>query len=155
MFDFKARLKELGFELPDPPTPKGVYFPTRRFGNIIFTSGTGANIKGVRYYTGCVGRNVSVEEAIESGRLALLNNLANIYKEIGNDIYYMKVLKLTGYVASDPNFHEQAKVIDGASSLLFDLFGENGCHSRSAIGVASLPFNLSVEIELVVAIEKE
>lgn len=154
MSDFIERIKALGYELPVPPSPKGAYLPVRRYGNILFSSGTGANINGTRYFTGCVGKTVSVEDAIESGKLALLNNLANIYASIGNEIDHLKVLKLTGYVNSDSDFHEQAKVVDGASTLLFDIFGENGRHARSAIGVASLPFNLSVEIELVVAIEK-
>ena len=154
MVDFEARLGELGYKLPVPPEPKGAYLPVRRYGNLIFSSGTGANIKGVRYYTGCVGKSVTLEEARESGRLALLNNLDNIYHEVGDDIRYLKVLRLTGYVSSDPDFHDQAKVVDGASMLLYDIFGENGRHARSAIGVASLPFDLSVEIELVVSIEK-
>ena len=153
-FDLKTRLGELGYKLPEPPEPKGAYLPVRRFGNILFSSGTGANIQGVRYYTGCVGKTVTEEEARESGRLALLNNLANIYREVGDDIKYLKILKLTGYVSSATDFHAQAKVIDGASTLLYDIFGENGRHARSAIGVASLPFDLSVEIELVAAIEK-
>ncbi len=152
---FKDKVAALGYELPSPPSPKGSYLPVRRYGELIFTSGTGANINGTRLYTGTVGKTVSVEDAQKSARYALLNNLANIYAEVGEDIKYLRVLKLTGYVSSSHDFHEQAKVVNGASDFLFDLFGENGRHSRSAIGVSSLPFDLSVEIEMIAVIEKD
>ena len=150
--DFRSVITELGYELPEPPSPKGMYLPVRNVGTLFFTSGTGCNIKGVRYYTGKVGGNVSLEEAQESARVALLNNIANIYAVVGEKIWDITVLKLTGYVNSDPAFNQQAKVIDAASELLYKIFGDVGRHARSAIGVAALPFDLSVEIELVVSI---
>ena len=148
----EEKLKEIGFELPNPPSPKGAYLPVRRYGNLIFTSGTGANINGVRYYLGKVGDNVSLEEAQSSAQLALLNNLANIKASLGT-LEGLKILKLTGYVNCTNDFNKQAAVIDGASNMLEALYEENGRHARSAIGVSSLPFDLSVEIELIVAIE--
>ena len=151
---FKEKLARLGYELPSPPSPKGSYLPVRRVGDLLFTSGTGANINGTRLFTGTVGKSVSVEDAQKSAKYALLNNLANIYSEIGEDMKYLRILKLTGYVSSSPEFHDQAKVINGASDVLFEIFGENGRHARSAIGVSSLPFDLSVEIEMVVFIDK-
>lgn len=146
------RLKGLGYELPTPPSPKGAYRPVTRCGNILFTSGTGANIHGVRHFLGKVGDTVTLEEAQESARLALLNNLANIKAELGS-LEHVRVLKLTGFVNSASGFNRQPAVVDGASIMLEYLFGENGHHARSAIGVNELPFDLSVEIEMVVAVE--
>ena len=149
----EEKLKELGYELPTPPTPKGAYRPVTRCGDILFTSGTGANINGIRHYLGKVGSNVTLEEAQESARLALLNNLANIKAEAGT-LEGLRILKLTGFVNSAPGFNKQPAVVDGASVLLQQLFGDNGCHARSAIGVAELPFDLSVEIEMVVTFQQ-
>lgn len=150
---FADRIKDCGYELLTPPTAKGAYLPVRKIGNIIFTSGTGSNVNGVRINTGTVGKDITLEQAQVSAKYAILNNIANLYNYLGEDIEKIKVLKLTGYVASSPDFHEQAKVVDTASKILFDIFGEQGRHARSAIGVASLPFNLSVEIEMIVSVE--
>lgn len=148
----EEKLQALGYELPTPPTPKGAYLPVNRVGNLLFTSGTGSNINGVRLYTGKVGAEVSLEQAQESARLALLNNLANIKAAVGS-LESIRILKLTGYVNSAQNFDRQAAVIDGASQLLEQLYGERGRHARSAIGVYELPFHLSVEVELVAVVE--
>lgn len=150
--NFKEHVSSLGITLPEPPSAKGVYLPVARYGNLIFTSGTGANINGQRLYTGKVGGTVTLEDARKSAYWAVLNNISNIYSVIGEDIRNLRILKLTGYVNSEPDFIQQAKVIDGASEVLVDIFGDNGRHARSAIGVASLPFSLSVEIELVAEI---
>lgn len=144
----EEKLLALGYELPTPPTPKGAYRPVTRYGKLLYTSGTGSNINGVRYFLGKVGRDVTVEEAQESARLALLNNLANLKAEVGS-LEHLRILKLTGFVNCEEGFDRQATVIDGASQLLEQLFGARGCHARSAIGAYELPFHLSVEIEMV------
>lgn len=149
----EEKLKELGYELPTPPSAKGAYLPVTRYGNLFFTSGTGSNINGVRLYTGKVGKDVTLEQAQESARLALLNNLANL-KNAAGSLEHVRILKLTGFVNCAEGFSQQAAVIDGASLLLEKLFGEKGKHARSAIGVYELPFHLSVEIEMVAVLEQ-
>lgn len=149
---FRDNVLSLGISLPEPPSAKGIYLPVVRHGDLIFTSGTGANINGQRLYTGKVGASVTLEDARKSAYWAVLNNISNIYSVIGEDIKKLRILKLTGYVNSDPGFIQQAKVVDGASEVLVAIFGDAGKHARSAIGVASLPFELSVEIELVAEI---
>jgi len=148
----EEKIKEMGLSFPTPPTPKGAYKPVVRTGNLIFSSGTGSNVNGVRLYTGKVGLDVSISDAQESAKLALLNNLANIKAEVGS-LDSIRIIKLTGFVNSAPGFTEQAKVIDGASLFLEKIMGEKGKHARSAIGVCELPFNLSVEIEMVVEVQ--
>lgn len=149
----EEKLKELGYELPTPPSAKGAYLSVARYGNLFFTSGTGSNINGVRLYTGKVGKDVTLEQAQESARLALLNNLANL-KNAAGDLEHVRILKLTGFVNCVEGFSQQAAVIDGASLLLEQLLGEKGKHARSAIGVYELPFHLSVEIEMVAVLEE-
>lgn len=150
--DVENKLAQLGYELPVPPSPKGAYRPVTRYGNLLITSGTGSNINGVRHFLGKVGREVTIEQAQESARLALLNNLANLRNEVGS-LEHIRILKLTGFVNCVAGFDKQAAVIDGASQLLEKIFGENGKHARSAIGVYELPFNLSVEIEMIAVVE--
>lgn len=149
----EQRLWELGYKLPVPPAPKGAYLPVSRWGGLLFSSGTGSNVNGVRLYTGKVGRDVTVEQAQESARLALLNNLANIRAAVGS-LEPIRILKLNGYVNCAEGFDRQAAVIDGASQMLETLFGEKGRHARVAVGVYELPFHLSVEIELIATVEE-
>lgn len=149
----EQRLAELGYELPVPPMPKGAYLPAVCAGGLVFSSGTGSNVNDQRLYTGKVGIEINMEDAQESARLALLVNLANVKSVVGS-LDNLRIVKLTGFVNSGAAFHQQAAVIDGASLLLEKLYGERGRHARSAIGVAELPFNLSVEVELVAEILK-
>lgn len=147
----EEKLAQMGYKLPTPPTPKGAYRPVTRCGDILFTSGTGANIDGIRHFLGKVGDTVTLEEGQESARLALLNNLANIKAELGT-LEGLRILKVNGFVNSAPGFNQQPAVVDGASVMLEQLFGEAGRHARSAVGVYELPFDLSVEIEMIVSV---
>ncbi len=153
--NIERRLRELGLELPEVPTPGGSYVPVQILGNIAFTSGQTALINGERRYLGKVGKEVSLEEGALSARDACLNCLASLKKELGTLDAVGKIIKVVGYVNSAPGFIRQPEVVNGASDLLVQLWGEHGRHARSAIGVAELPVNTSVELEMIVEIKKE
>lgn len=147
--DIAATLETLGLELPDVPVPVGNYRPAKRVGNLVFTSGQTARINGVRRYVGKVGRQVSEEEAYLSARDAALNCLACAAWAAGGLDRLVQVVKVTGFVNCVDGFERQPAVINGCSDLMQTLFGDAGAHARSAIGVSSLPSNVSVELEMV------
>lgn len=147
----RARLEELGIELPSVAAPLASYVPATRVGDQVWTSGQLPVVDGELPATGKVGAEVSVERAQELARTAALNALAAIDAEAGLD-NITRVVKVVGFVASDPSFTEQAAVINGASDFLGEVFGEAGVHARSAVGVAVLPKDSPVEIEVIVEI---
>ncbi len=141
------KLTALGLELPDCPAPVASYLPVQTAGKLIYASGQTAWVKGKLLYAGKVGDTVSVKEAYESAKLSALNCLSAIAAVA--DLDSIRIVRVTGYVNAAPEFGEQPMVINGASELLQALYGENGRHARSAIGVGSLPSNASVEIEII------
>ena len=147
----EERLKNLGYELPAVPSPAGSYVPaTLSTGPLLFTAGQLPFEKGQLPYIGKVGRDVPVEDAKEAARLCALNALAAVEAEAGSLENVRRIVKVTGYVASAAGFNHQPEVINGASDLLGEVFGEKGLHARSAVGVAELPLDAPVEVELVV-----
>ncbi len=144
------RLRDLGYELPPVPNAAGSYVPTTRTGALIFTAGQLPFKEGQLSYTGKVGREVSTEEAQEAARLCALNALAAVKAEAGSLENVSRVVKVTGYVASAAGFNGQPGVMNGASDFIGEVFGERGLHARSAVGVAELPLDAPVEIELIV-----
>ncbi|KXB54556.1 endoribonuclease L-PSP [Corynebacterium sp. CMW7794] len=146
-----ARLKELGYSLPPVAKPLASYVPATRVGNQVWTSGQLPLVDGALPITGKVGGAVTSEQAADAARTAVLNALAAVDAEVGLD-NVTRVLKVVGFVASDPNFVEQPAVINGASDFIGELFGEAGNHARSAVGVAVLPKDAPVEIELIVEV---
>ena len=148
--DPEARLRKLGHELPAVPAPAGAYVPATRAGTLIFTAGQLPFKGGELHTTGKVGDAVSLEKAKAAARLCALNALAAVAAEAGSLNRIARVVKVTGYVASSPRFNRQPEIIDGASELIGQIFGEAGLHARSAIGVAELPLDAPVELELVV-----
>ena len=146
----EARLAELGLELPEAPAPAGAYVPATRAGNLVFTAGQLPLEGGDLNLRGKVGDAVGVEEASEAARLCALNALAAAANETGGLPGISRIVKVTGYVASASGFHGQPQVLDGASELLGEVFGDAGLHARSAVGVAELPLDAPVEVELVV-----
>lgn len=146
-----ARLKELGYSLPPVAKPLASYVPATRVGNQVWTSGQLPLVDGALPVTGKVGGAVTPEQAVAAARTAVLNALAAVDAEVGLD-NVTRVLKVVGFVASDPNFVEQPAVINGASDFIGELFGEAGNHARSAVGVAVLPKDAPVEIELIVEV---
>ena len=148
----EKRLAELGLELPRPPVPVGNYLPAARVGNLVLTSGQTARINGVRRYVGVVGRDVSGPDAYLSARDAMLNCLACVKQAVGSLDRVKRVVKVVGFVNAGPELGSHPAVINGASDLVVQLFGEAGRHARSAVGLPSLPSNVSVEVELIVEV---
>lgn len=148
-----ARITELGFTLPAVVAPLAAYVPATQVGNQVWTSGQLPVVNGALPATGKVGAEVSAEQAKEYAQIAALNALAAIDAEVGID-NVTRVIKVVGFVSSVPDFYEQAAVINGASELIGEIFGEAGAHARSAVGVAVLPKDSPVEIEVIVEFSK-
>lgn len=146
------RLETLGLTLPTVPVPVAAYVNCVRSGNLLFLSG-GLPIDGEKKVIGKVPTEVSIEEAREGARMIVLNRLAVIQNEIGVLDKVKQVVALNGFVNSEPDFYGHPQVINGASELLLEIFGDKGKHSRTALGAASLPLNVAVEINLIVEIE--
>ena len=146
------KLQALGLTLPAVPAPVAAYVNCVRSGNLLFLSG-GLPLDGDKKVVGQVPRDVSVEEAQEGARMIVLNRLAVIQDEIGSLDRVVRIVALNGFVNSAPDFFGHPQVINGASELLVEIFGERGKHSRTALGAASLPLNVAVEINMVVEIE--
>jgi len=147
----ESRLAALGLALPEVPAPLAAYVNCVRSGNLLFLSG-GLSIDGERKILGKVPTDVSVEEAVEAARIAILNRLAVIKAEVGSLDKVVRIVTLNGFVSSAPDFHGHPRVINGASELLIEIFGDKGRHSRTALGVAALPLDCTVEINLVVEV---
>ena len=153
--DPEARLRELGLELPAVPAPAGSYLPATRTGDLVFTAGQLPLEGGELRLTGKVGAGVSAEEAQQAARTCALNALAAAASEAGGLSVIRRIVKVTGFVASAPGFNGQPQVLNGASDLLGDLLGDAGLHARSAVGVAELPLDAPVEVELIVEARTE
>ncbi|MBM2826691.1 MAG: hypothetical protein HW403_755 [Dehalococcoidia bacterium] len=149
---YEERLKELGITLPPPPRPVAAYVPTVRTGNLLFVSGQVNFLDGKLTHTGKLGAELTVEEGYQACRDAVINALAAIKGELGSLDRVERIVKLVGYVASAPGFHDQPRVVNGASELLVEIFGEAGKHARAAVGAAELPVGAPVEIELIVEV---
>jgi enamine deaminase RidA (YjgF/YER057c/UK114 family) len=146
------RLKEKGLELPQPPKPVANYVGAVRVGNLVFVSGHGPAKDGQLLFKGKVGQDLDVETAYQAAQLVALNLLASLKAEIGDLDRVTRVVKLLGMVNCLPDFDRQPEVINGASDLLVHVFGDRGVHARSAVGMGSLPRNISVEIEMIVEV---
>ena len=148
----ERRLAEMGLELPPPARPGGAYVPTKRIGDMLYLSGQGPIRNGSPLVIGQVGGEVTLEEGTEAARQAALNALAAIKAAVGTLDAVEEFVQVRGFVNSAPGFHEQPQVMNGASELLVDVFGERGKHVRCALGTSSLPHNIPVEIEMIVAL---
>lgn len=152
MSQVEVRLAELGIEIPEVAAPVAAYVPATISGNLVFTSGQLPFVGGSLTQTGKVGEKpgqIAPDEAKEVARVCVLNALAAAQSVIGSLDRIARVVKLTGFVASDPDFLGQPSVINGASELLGEIFGDEGKHARSAVGVATLPLDSPVELELI------
>ncbi|ERS40339.1 MULTISPECIES: RidA family protein [unclassified Corynebacterium] len=147
--NINERLAELGIELPNVAKPLAAYVPAKRVGKQVWTSGQLPLVDGQLPVTGLVGDEVSADEAYGLARICALNALAAVDAEVGLD-NVASISKLVGFVASAPGFYEQPAVVNGASDLVGEIFGDAGQHVRSAVGVAVLPKNAPVEVEMVV-----
>ena len=150
----EARLAELGIALPHrSPAPAGVYVPAVVSGNLVFTAGQLPLVDGSLPVTGKVGGQVTADEAAASARTAALNALSAVAEVLGSLDRITRIVKVVGFVASDPAFTGQPGVLNGASEVLGAIFQEAGVHARSAVGVATLPLDSPVEVELIVEFE--
>ena len=144
------KLRDLGLELPPAPKPVGAYVPAVRTGNLVFVSGQLPIRGGELVARGHVSGEVPVELAMACARQACLNALAVLAAEVGDLSKVARIVRLTGHVSSDRGFTDQAKVLNAASELLVQVFGDAGRHSRAAIGAADLPLGAPVELEMIV-----
>lgn len=151
MSAIESRLAELGHTLPEAPAPVASYVNCVRSGNLLFVSG-GLPVEDGRLVTGKVGVDVDVARAQEAARFAILNRLAVIKQEIGDLDRITRIVALGGFVNCGPDFTEHPLVVNGASDLLLEVFGDIGRHSRTAVGAPSLPLGVAVEINLVVEV---
>ena len=150
----EARLHTLGLTLPPPPAPLGTYVPFRRAGNLLFLSGVGPRMDDGGFIAGQVGNDITVAQAIEAARQCGLNLLTNIRAATGTLDAVDTVLKVFGMVNAVAGFGDHPKVIDGCTDLFVAIFGDAGRPARSAVGMGSLPDNITVEIEMIAALKR-
>jgi enamine deaminase RidA (YjgF/YER057c/UK114 family) len=145
----EEKLTSLGIKLPIPPTPAGSYVPAIKTGNLLFISGQIPMEEGKVIFTGKVTDD-NLETAQKSAKMCAINLLAQIKRELGSLDKVTKIVRLSGFINSDAEFYQHPKVINAASDLFFEIFGEKGKHSRIAVGVACLPLNSMTEIDAVI-----
>jgi enamine deaminase RidA (YjgF/YER057c/UK114 family) len=154
MGQIDKRLAELGIILPEAAKPVANYVPWVRTGNLVFISGQGPIEGGKVLYPGTLGKDVSLEDGAKSARLCAINVLAQIKDAVGGDLDKVKrVVKLLGFVNATADFKDHPKVINGASDLMVEVFGDKGRHARSAVASPSLPMGISTEVEAIVEVE--
>ena len=153
MGKIQSKLDLLSIILPEIPKPVAAYIPAKQTGNLVFTAGQLPMVNGELISKGLLGQDVEIDEANKAARICTLNALAAIKGVIGDLDRIKQIVRVVGYVASVPTFTQQPAVVNGASELLLEIFGENGKHARSAVGMVVLPLNASVEIELTVEVE--
>ena len=149
----KERLKELGIVLPQVSRPSGSYIPAAASGYLLFTAGQVPRVNGIVKHKGKVGEDSTLEDAYAGARICAVNCLAAIEQAVGSLDHVARILKVNGYINAAPGFTQNPKVLDGASDLLLEVFGNAGQHARSAIGVQALQDNAVVEVEMTVLLK--
>jgi enamine deaminase RidA (YjgF/YER057c/UK114 family) len=145
-----ARLEQLGIELPNPAAPAANYVPARKSGSMIYIAGQVPSAGGKDQYVGKVGRDVSIEDAQKAARLCAINILAQLRTALGGSLdRVVGCIRLGGFVNATPEFGDHPKVINGASDLMVEVFGDAGRHARAAVGCNSLPRNVAVEVDAI------
>ncbi|WP_289137059.1 RidA family protein [uncultured Brevibacillus sp.] len=150
----EQRLQELGITLPEPPPVAAIYVPAVTVGNLVYTSGNDCRVSGKLMFTGKLGQELTIEEGQLAARQTMINLLAVLKTHLGDLDKIERIVKLLAFVNSAPGFADQPYVINGASALLEEVFGEQGRHARSAIGTSELPFHTPVEIEMIVQMKE-
>jgi enamine deaminase RidA (YjgF/YER057c/UK114 family) len=153
--DVEARLKQLGISLPEVSKPVANYVQAVRTGNLVFLAGAGPKKPDGTFITGKVGKDLSLEQGYQAARLTGIILLSNLKAELGDLNKVKRIVKVLGMVNADPSFTQHPKVVNGFSDLMVEVFGDRGKHARSAVGMGSLPFNIPVEIEMVVEVADE
>lgn len=149
----EAVIADLGITLQKPSAPVANYVKAVRVGNLLYLSGSGPSLPDGSYITGTVGVDLTIEEGYEAARITGINHLSTLKAELGNLNRVKRIVKVLGMVNTPPGFGEQPEVINGFSDLMVEVFGTRGKHARSAVGMASLPRNIAVEIEVIVEVE--
>ena len=148
----EEKIKELGIEIPDAAAPAAMYVPVKQTGNLLFISGQIPVLDGKMQFTGKAGKDKTLEEAQAAARLCAINIIAQVKAYVGDLDKVKSIVKITAFVASETGFDKQHLVANGASELLFEVFGEAGRHTRSAVSVNQLPLDATVEVEAIVEI---
>jgi len=151
--DYEQKIKDLGIELFTPPPPVANYVKAVRTGNLVFLAGHGPTKPDGSYVTGKVGSDLTIKEGYDAARLVAIALLSSLKAEIGDLNKVTRIVKVKGMVNATSDFTSQPEVINGCSDLLVEIFGDIGKHARAAVGMGSLPRNISVEIEMVVEVE--
>ena len=149
----ETKLKEMGIELPQAATPVANYVPAVRTGNLVFLSGHGPFKEDSSLITGKVGSDLTTDQGYEAARRIAIGLLGSLKAEIGDLDKVKRIVKLLGLVNCTSNFADQPSVINGASDFFVEVFGDKGKHARSAVGTNALPFNIAVEIEMIIEVE--
>ena len=152
MSNIENKIKELGLQLPEPPKPLAAYTPAKQTGKLVFTAGQLPMVNGEIILKGLLGQDVEIEPAYNAAKICTLNALSAIKGVIGDLDKIKQVVRVVGYVASVQTFTQQPAVVNGASEFLLEVFGDKGKHARTAVGMAVLPLNAAVEIELTVEV---
>ena len=151
--EIEKKMRGLGLELPEVPKPVASYVPAVRSGNYVYTSGQVPFVKGELMHKGKLGGDLTIEQGYECARVTAMNCLAAVKSVIDDLDRVKRIVRVTGFINSAPGFSDQPKVLNGASDLLVEIFGERGKHSRLAIGTSELPLGAPLEIDMVVEIE--
>lgn len=149
---FEAKAKELGLTIPPAAAPAAAYIPAVQSGNLVFVSGQLPSENG-QLVKGILGKELDVEAGYQAARLCAINCLGAVKSLVGSLDRVVRIVKVTGFVAAAPEFTDHPKVINGASELMQQIFGDQGMHARAAIGMASLPLGVAVEVEMIVEVE--
>ena len=151
---FEENIKQLGIDIPDMPAPLANYVPYKLSDGFVYISGQGPVKNGELIYKGKIGNDITIDEGIKAAELCCINIIAALKKSIKGDWERLDCfLKLGGFVNCDSNFYDQPKIINGASDLLVNIFGDKGRHARFAVGSNSLPMNISVEIDAIIKVK--
>jgi enamine deaminase RidA (YjgF/YER057c/UK114 family) len=149
----EQRLEQLGVSLPTPAAPVAAYLPCVRTGNLVYVSGQVPVVDGEPTHVGRLGETVGLEDGVAAARTCAVNVIAALKAELGELARVRRVVKLTGFVASTPEFTDHPKVVNGASELFGEVFGDAGRHARAAVGMAALPLGVPVEVEAIVEVD--
>ena len=154
MYSFEENIMQLGINIPDMPAPLANYVPYKVSDNVVYVSGQGPVLNGDLMYKGKVNEDISIEDGIKAAELCCINIIAALKKSINGDWNRLdSFLKLGGFVNCKDDFYDQPKIINGASDLLVEIFGDQGKHARFAVGSNALPMNISVEIDAIIKIK--
>lgn len=150
---FEAKVQELGLTIPTPAKPLAAYIPAIKSGNLVFVSGQLPSQNGQILYKGLLGKDVTVEQGYEAARACAINCLGAVKALVGSLDNIEQIVKVTGFVAGTADFIDHPKVVNGASELMQQIFGDKGAHARAAVGMSNLPLGVPVEVEMIVQVK--